>query len=127
MLLPCLVIGPSEKGGRGVFTTEPLSIGTTVEISPVIVLAHSDREHVEKTLLYNYIFEWGTDRSKAAVGLGYLSMYNHSVPSNCEYLMDYEACTMHVTAVGNILAGEELTINYNGDFDDPSALWFPTR
>lgn len=125
MQLPCLFIAPSAKHGRGVYTNEMLEAGTTIEISPVIVLANTDRLLVDKTRLHDYIFEWGEDRSQVSVGLGYLSIYNHACPSNCIYEMDFSAELMRIVTVTSIQKGEELFINYHGDFDNPSPLWFP--
>jgi SET domain-containing protein len=38
--------------------------------------------------------------------------------------MDFEEDTIAVKTVRNIKKGEELTINYNGDWNDPAKLWF---
>jgi SET domain-containing protein len=38
--------------------------------------------------------------------------------------MDYENNTIKIIAVRNIEQGEELFINYNGDWDDPQLVWF---
>lgn len=126
MILPCLFVAPSPTHGKGVFTSESLEAGTTIEISPVIVLSSTERTHIDKTCLHDYIFEWGDDRSLAAVALGYLSVYNHACPSNCVYEMDYEAELIRVMTVVAIQQGEELYINYHGDFDNSSPLWFAT-
>lgn len=127
MILPCLFIAPSSTHGRGVFTSESLAAGVTIEISPVLVLSSSDRLLVDKTLLHDYIFEWGDDRSSAAVALGYLSIYNHACPSNCVYEMDFLEGIMRITTVIPVQQGAELFINYHGDFDNSSPLWFPTQ
>jgi Tfp pilus assembly protein PilZ len=127
MILPDLVIAPSAKGGEGglgVFTTRAFEVGTIVEISPVLPLTKAERTIVEATKLYYYIFEWGPEEGAAAIGLGYISMYNHSFDSNCEYEMDFEEGTMSVKTVKPIAVGEELFINYNGDADDNSPVWF---
>lgn len=124
MILPILTIAPSASRGRGVFTTAPIEAGTTIEISPVLVLSEADRIHVEKTLLYDYIFEWGEEGKKCCVAMGYLSMYNHSYDANCDYLMDYEAERIGITTVRYVEAGEELFINYNADPSDKKAVWF---
>lgn len=124
MLLPCLTIAPSGDRGRGVFTTEALTQGTVIEISPVLVLDPEERAHVEKTMLFDYIFEWGEDYKSACVALGYLSMYNHSYSANCLYEMDYESETIRITTVKNVNAGEELFINYNADPDETKPIWF---
>lgn len=115
----------SKGKGRGVFTKMPLRADTVVECSPVIVMSGEDRKHLDKTLLHDYIFEWQPEgRNECCVALGYVSLYNHSFASNCEYFMDYETGTMSIKTVRDIAAGEELTINYNGDWDDESPLWF---
>ena len=123
MILPFLVITDSPDRGRGVFTTEPIESGTTIEIAPVLVLKALDREKVEQTLLYDYIFEWGEDHKSAAVALGYASIYNHTKLANCKYDMDYEYQTISIITLRDIEQGEELFINYNGEGGaDPT--WF---
>jgi SET domain-containing protein len=115
----------SPGKGRGVFANEAVEADTVVECSPVIVMSAKDRTHLDQTLLHDYIFEWQPEgKNECCVALGYLSLYNHSFASNCEYFMDYETQTMSIKTVRNIDAGEELTINYNGDWNDESPLWF---
>ena len=38
--------------------------------------------------------------------------------------MDYESATMSIKTARNIAAGEELTINYNGDWNNAKPVWF---
>ncbi len=128
MILPVLVVAPSDKGGKGVFTTEPIPSGTIIEISPVLVLSQKDRVEVEKTILYNYIFEWGdTKGQQACIAWGYLSMYNHSYNANCDYEMDIENELMRIKTMRNIKKGEELFINYNAVADDSTPIWFDAK
>lgn len=127
MLLPHLVIAPSEKGGRGVFTTKNIPANTTIEISPVIDLTTKERKQIEGTRLYHYIFEWGVSRRQACMALGYVSMYNHAYEPNCEYEMDYEARTMTVRTIKPVKKGEELYFSYNGNPDDKTPLWFDAK
>ncbi len=126
MLQPYLVIAPSPKKGRGVFTTKTIPANTQIEISPVIVLSASDRKSIEETKLYHYVFEWGESRKKVCVALGYVSMYNHSYNANCEYEMDFEADTITIRTVKKIIKGEELFINYNATPNDATPVWFDT-
>jgi SET domain-containing protein len=126
MLLSSLTIDTSENRGRGVFTTKNIPAGTVIETSPVIELTTKERKQIEGTKLYHYIFEWGTSRRKAAMALGYISMYNHSFDPNCEYEQDYEAHTMTIRTIRDVKKGEELYFSYNGDPNDKSPLWFPT-
>ena len=124
MLKPDLFIKNADNKGRGVFTRAAITTDTVIEIAPVIVMNREDRVHLDKTLLHDYIFEWGTQKDKCCMALGYLPMYNHSYKSNCEYFMDFEKDIIAVKTVRNIKKGEELTINYNGDWNDPAKLWF---
>ncbi len=126
MLLNSLIIGHSENRGRGVFATKNIPAKTVIEISPVIELTIKERKQIEGTKLFHYIFEWGTTKRKAAMALGYVSMYNHSFEPNCEYEMDYESQNMTIRTLKPVRKGEELYFSYNGNPDDKSPLWFPT-
>ena len=124
MLNPYLSVEDTRGKGRGVFTSKEISAGTVVELSPVIVMKKKDREHLDKTLLHDYIFEWGKAKDQCCMALGLIPIYNHSYESNCEYFMDFEEQTMMVKTVRDIKAGEELTVNYNGDWNDEEKIWF---
>lgn len=124
MILPSLVVAPSSLHGRGVFTTTPLNHHTTIEISPVIVMNAADRTHLDQTLLHDYIFEWGDDRLSCCMALGYIPLYNHGNPSNCEYEMDFEEGIIRIKTLRAIAAGEELLINYQGEKESDESLWF---
>ena len=124
MLLKGLYINDTVNKGRGVFTSAEITADTTIELSPVIVMNAKDRALLDQTLLHDYIFVWGPKGDHCCMALGFVPMYNHSYESNCEYFMDFGAQTILVKTVRVISAGEELTINYNGDWNDPSKLWF---
>lgn len=121
MIKPWLFVNEVPGKGKGVFTREAIPADTVIEVSPVIVMPASDRPHLDKTLLHDYIFEW---QDGCCMALGLIPMYNHSYKSNCEYFMDYEDRTIMVKTVIRIQPGEELTINYNGDFDNGKKVWF---
>ena len=127
MLKPYLFIDTTTGKGRAVFTHERIPANTVIEISPVIVMPITDREHLDKTLLHDYIFEWGKEKDKCCMALGLIPMYNHSYKSNCEYFMDFDDNTIMLKTVRVIENGEELTINYNGDWDDGKKVWFDTK
>ncbi len=124
MILPELFIAPAGERGRGVFTSVALERGVTIEIAPVIVMDALDRVHLDQTRLHDYIFEWGDESERCCMALGYVPMYNHSYESNCEYEMDFDTDTIRIRTVRDIREGEELFINYNGDWNDPKKLWF---
>ncbi|MCY7293719.1 MAG: SET domain-containing protein [Ferruginibacter sp.] len=127
MILPCLFIVESAGKGRGVFTREIILADTVIEIAPVIVMPKNDRQYLDKTLLHDYIFEWGDDEEQSCIGLGMISIYNHSYQSNCDYFMDYDEQTMMIKTVRPIIAGEEITINYNGDWNNEKKIWFDVK
>jgi SET domain-containing protein len=124
MILPILEIKSSPKRGRGVFATQNIKEKIVIEISPVIVLSAKERKIVEQTLLFDYIFEWGENKKKACVALGYISLYNHNYEANCEYEMDYKKRIMTITTVRAIKKGEELFVNYNAAPNDKTKVWF---
>jgi SET domain-containing protein len=127
MILPFLFIAPSSTMGRGVFTSENIEADTIVEIAPVIVMTKEERILLDKTLLHDYIFEWGGEKEQCCMALGYLSVYNHSYKSNCEYEMDFESDLIQIKTVHPVKAGEELFINYNGTWDDDKPVWFDLK
>ena len=127
MLKPYLFVDNTSEKGRGVFTRERIPANTIIEIAPVIVMELSDREHLDKTLLHDYIFEWGKEKDKCCMALGLIPIYNHSYKSNCEYFMDFEDSSIMVKTVSVIENGEELTINYNGDWNDGKKVWFDVK
>ena len=124
MILSSLFIAPTQEMGRGVFTSEDIAKETVIEISPVIVMTGDDRRLLDQTLLHDYIFEWGDHRENCCMALGYIPLYNHSYKSNCEYEMDFDGQLITIKAVRFIKAGEEIFINYNGDWNNKTPVWF---
>ena len=127
MLKPYLFVAQTSSMGRGVFTRKRIPAGTVVELSPVIVMSSDERIHLDNTKLHDYIFEWGAKKDTCCMALGLVPIYNHSYHSNCEYFMDFDDETILVKSVRPIEKGEELTINYNGDWDDAAKLWFDAK
>ena len=111
--------------GRGVFTSESLRKGTIVEVAPVIVMEQSDRVLLDQTLLHDYIFEW--NKNQCCMALGYVPMYNHSYTANCEYTMEYDQEQIVITTIRPVNKGEELFINYNGDWNNSKKVWFDAK
>ena len=117
-------IQDTEDRGRGVFALCDFVPGDLIEICPVIVLPPADREHIERSQLYNYYFDWGGDEQQLAIALGYGSLYNHSAQPNAYYLMDFERDELLIYCHQAIRAGEEICFNYNGDPEDQAKVWF---
>ncbi len=124
MIAHCLYIAYTDSMGKGVFTSESIVKNSVIEIAPVIVMSDSERQLLDKTLLHDYIFEWGENNDQCCLALGWVSVYNHSYISNCEYDMDFEEKTITIKTVRNIKAGEELYINYSGSWNATKKVWF---
>ncbi len=99
----------------------------TVEIAPVIVMNHENRLLLDQTLLHDYIFEWGHNKKQCCLALGYIILYNHAYQANCEYDMNFKKELITIKTVRVIQKGEELLINYNGDFNSQQHVWFNVK
>jgi uncharacterized protein len=126
-ILPALYVKKVKERGRGVFTREAIDGDAIIEIAPVIVLSAEDRKHIDQTLLHDYIFEWGPTQTQCCMALGYVPLYNHSYNSNCEYEMNFLKEIITIKTVRPVKAGEELFINYNGDWNDAKPVWFDVK
>ena len=127
MIYPSIYIDKTGEMGRGVFTKVPIPANTIIETSPVIVMSSEERKLLDQTLLHDYIFEWGPDNKQCCMALGFVAVYNHSYKSNCEYEMNFENETIRIKTVREIEEGEELFINYNGDWNNAKKLWFDAK
>ncbi|MGD7054114.1 SET domain-containing protein [Sutcliffiella horikoshii] len=107
---------------RGVFATEDIKVGTLFHSAPVISYPNEQHEHIEKTLLADYAFEYGINHS--AILLGYGMLFNHSYEPNARYEINFDEHVFDFFAYKDIKAGEEILINYNGDVDEMDPLWF---
>lgn len=122
MILPGIFTAKTTTKGWGVFTEVAIEANTIIESSPVVVMSQAEKKKLDKTTLYNYIFDWQDEQCCMAMGL--VPVYNHSYESNCEYFQDYEEEIIFIKTVRRIEAGEELTINYNGDWNNEKPIWF---
>jgi uncharacterized protein len=114
----------TKKMGKGVFALEYLPEGLLLERSPVIVMSAAEQKLLDQTRLHDYIFTWGEAEDQCAMALGYVPLYNHAPVSNCEYVMDFDNSTISIITVRPIAKGEELFVNYNGDWNDERPVWF---
>jgi SET domain-containing protein len=108
--------------GRGVVARSTIAAGEALERSPVLPLALKDSECPG---LDSYSLAWGEDvegglgpQKDCAIGLGYLSLYNHSKTPNVTFDHHYDEDEITVRALRAIAQGEELTIDYG------VPLWF---
>lgn len=108
--------------GRGVLAARAFAAGERIESAPVLVVPRRDTALLQGRLLDSYWFWWDEDHN--ALGLGCASLYNHACPANARFDRDTAARLLTFTAVRAIAQGEEITINYHGEPDDPSSVWF---
>jgi SET domain-containing protein len=112
----------SPGKGRGVFARRRIPAGEVIERVPVLVLPIDDLSNGSAwTNLGNYCFLWS--KNSVALALGYGSLYNHSYRPNARY-DDHGQRTKVFTSLRDIEPGEEITVNYNGDPDDDTAVGF---
>lgn len=111
--------------GRAVFATQDISEGDEIERVPVLVMPANDALHDDiSDLLAHYVFEW--EEGTVGLALGFGSMYNHSYTANARY-DDVGKQTKLYTAVRDIAAGEEITINYNGEEGNTTDVGFEVK
>jgi uncharacterized protein len=110
--------------GRGVFTSIDISEGDLIEVCPIILIPKRELPIIHKTVLHDYYFLWGENLEDCAIALGNGSMYNHRLHPNANFILDIENKTIDIEAIKDIAAGEEITLNYNGEPGDEGELWF---
>ncbi len=114
--------GPER--GRGVFAREPIASGTEIEAAPVIILATAECRVLDRTIIHNYYFHWDGDpdgEGRGALGLGLVSLCNHSRRPRARVDRNFARLTLDLIALADIAAGEEITIDYGCE------LWFEPR
>jgi len=114
-------IRSSPGRGRGVFAREAIAKGALIEAAPVIILPAVDFPALDRTVIYDYYFRWDGDpggEGRGALGLGVLTLCNHSSRPCARVERNYARLTLDLIAITPIGRGEEITIDYNCD------LWF---
>jgi uncharacterized protein len=114
----------SPGRGRGVFARETIKPGAVIEAAPVIILPASDCPALDQTIIHNYYFHWDGDpdgEGRGALGLGILSLCNHSNHPRARVNRNFARQTLDLIATAPIGPGEEITIDYG------CPLWFDAR
>lgn len=118
----------SSKKGRGLFAKEDIQKGRIIDVANVVLIPNNDYKQIDKTLLYNYCFEWKNPKykleNKMALVMSICQFANHSYNPNVKYEYKYRNDTIKFKSIRKICKGEELTINYNGTPLDKSPMWF---
>jgi len=90
----------------------------------VIILPAKDCPALDRTVIYEYYFQWDGDpdgEGRGALGLGLLSLCNHSSRPNARVDRNYARLTLDLVANAPIRPGDEVTIDYG------CTLWFELR
>jgi uncharacterized protein len=117
-------IRTAPERGRGVFAREAMAAGTAIEAAPVIIITAAQCAALDRTILHDYYFHWDGDpdgEGRGALGLGLVSLCNHSSRPSARVRRNFARCTLDLIAIADIAAGEELTIDYGCE------LWFEPK
>lgn len=111
-----------DEFNKGVFASQLIKEGTRFHRAPVLPYPNEQHEHIEKTYLADYAFEYGEHHT--AFLLGYGMMFNHSYEPNAIYEINFDNHSFDFYAYRDIQPDEEIFINYNGEADIDDPLWF---
>ena len=109
-----IYIGTSEKLNniRCIKAARDIKEGELIESCPIILLAFSELDYHDKTVLSHYSYNWN-DTHDAFV-LGYCVLTNHSYEPNAKFVRNFKTKKMEYFAIKDIKKDEEILINYNG-------------
>jgi len=106
--------------GRGVVAVEPILAGELIEAAPVARLRPGDSP-APVSPLYDFAFAWDEPPFAEAIAFGIVSLVNHAAAPNATLRCDVAEQTIRLLAAHDIVAGEEITIDYG------IPLWFEPR
>jgi len=112
---PELDVLPIEGKGRGVVALQRIAAGTVIETAPVVPYKTEGSHEVMPDPglppeLGDLPHDW--DEERACLVFGKMQFTNHSDTPNAKFARNMEALTMTFTALRDIEAGEEITIDY---------------
>lgn len=119
-----LYLAKSPIHGLGVFSKLVIQKKTLIEMAPFIRGSTEDYALLSQTVLHDYYFMVADKNAPVAIGLGYTSWYNHFCPANATYSIHKNKMIIEIRAERKIIAGEEITINYHGAFNNITAIEF---
>uniref|UniRef100_A0A6C0C776 SET domain-containing protein n=1 Tax=viral metagenome TaxID=1070528 RepID=A0A6C0C776_9ZZZZ len=99
------------NSGRGVFAEKDFKKGEVIEVCPLIT---DYKKNFENSKIKDYTFKSKFKKDQEVIVFGMCSMYNHSDNFNVHHNQDSE--NMIFTASRDIKKGEELYVNYGGDY-----------
>lgn len=116
----------SNIHGRGVFASQPIEKGQMFHLAHLLVFPSGQYPALQETIASHYVFhiadaEDGSDNTTNGLAMSPISFINHSRAASCAFEVDAASQTIRFTALRQIEAGEELTIDY-GDFAQRSGI-----
>ncbi|MGH9282512.1 MAG: SET domain-containing protein-lysine N-methyltransferase [Acidimicrobiales bacterium] len=113
--------------GRGVLAGRDFAEGEVVDAAHVVVVPAREWPMLKQTAMRRFCFVWDDDAGSVAVALGRASLFNHSYSPNVESEKRVKDRLIVFSALRDIEAGEELTLNYNGDVHCLDPVGFEVR
>jgi SET domain-containing protein len=112
---PELAVVSIAGKGRGVVAIKRIAAGTTIETAPVVPYrTECGRDEMpDRSLppeLVDLPHDW--DEDCGCLVFGAMQFANHSTHPNARFTRNFEALTMTFTALREIEAGEEITVDY---------------
>ena len=107
-----MYVKDSKYGGKGVFTTEFINSGETIEVAHCLKIP---TKYISKeNILNDYVFF--DNNNYSSLVLGYGCVYNHKDDPNVEYYTNDEKTIFEYKAIKDINPGEELFISYGAEY-----------
>jgi len=106
---PKIQIKRSPVQGWGMFANEPLKKYELLEESPIIIVGPEELANPHNLGRYFASIKDG----RVFIGLGFGSLYNHSLTPNVEWYIDGVNLTQNYYTLRDIEVGEELFSCYN--------------
>jgi hypothetical protein len=121
---PKIEVKKSTVHGYGVFAKEQIAEGDLLEEAVLLELGGRGKLDKLDTVLQNYV--WTNKKCKCRdceiygfknyLGLGFISIYNHSDQPNTIQKINYAQRVVNIWAERTIEKGQEIFINYGGQY-----------
>lgn len=104
--------------GRGLVASRAIVAGTIIERAPAVRLPASDRELIERSALFPYIFAdpagFGSGRHDILVAFGHVTFCNHAEQptATVRWEEDEVGLWASLEAVRDLVPGEEISLFY---------------
>jgi hypothetical protein len=123
MLPPSKISIRTNTKGRAVYARRDIRRGEIIEICPAIIVGHDPRVSVDVAPYKEWAYHFD---GKAAIALGYGSLYNHALHPNASWRLRKVAGQRFIViyARKKIATGQEICIHYCDTPGKPCDLAF---